>query len=125
MRAGVAQALTIPAERGGPDAAKPGRSALRSIADMGWMKRLIWSRQGCSVRGLWCLTQMKSQRQLSRNKGGTPPIKQGFSAPQSPTMAMIFRDYASASHGSFGRSFAAIPAQAPLFPPVHSPHTSR
>ena len=52
------------------------------------------------------------------------PLQQGFSAPESSTVAMFFWDFGPASHRLFSRSFAAIPAQAPLSYPVHSSHTS-
>jgi hypothetical protein len=68
---------------------------------------------------------MKSQTQLSRNTGGTSPIKQGFSAPESPTIAMIFWDFAPASRRLFSRFDPNVSTKAPHVFPALSPHTSR
>jgi hypothetical protein len=77
------------------------------------------------VRALSGLTRVKSQTHLSRNTCGTSAIKQGFAAPESPTIAMIFWDYAPASRRLFSRLEPNIPAKALHIIPALSLPTSR
>jgi len=71
--------------------------------------------------GLYYLTRM----QLNRNTSGPSPFKNGFSAPESRIMAMIFRAFAPISLRLFSRSGTNMPTKAPHDFPALSPHTSR
>ncbi len=63
-------------------------------------------------------------RQKNRRRNA-PSNNHGFSAPESRIIAMISRDFASASHRWIGRSRLNSQAKAPHSFPACSPHTSR